>query len=73
MIDVETRKKLLAELKEDQFTFSKKVKVGVNRGQFFVRIPTKISRMLELGEDSEIEFVLTKSKGKTRVELIARD
>jgi hypothetical protein len=73
MIDHESRKKLLAELKEDQFTFSKKVRVGVNRGQYFVRIPTKISRMLDLEPDSEIEFVLKKSKGKTSVELLVRD
>lgn len=64
VFDKKAREELFAELEGSKFVIRKTVKIGKNQGQYFIRLPKKISDDLGITDDSELEFILTKSKRK---------
>ena len=68
-ISKEQREEILNEISGRSFITKKVVKVGINQGQFFVRIPKKIGDLVKIDKDSRIEFKLTKWKSRSKLEL----
>jgi len=69
-LDKKQREDLFKELEGKQYKIKKVVKVAINQGQYFVRIPKKISNELDLSIESKVEFILTVGKRSKILELV---
>ena len=67
--DKKSREALFQELQGKKYILRKQVKVGINQGQLFIRIPKKISKEIGIDKNSKVEFVMTKSPRKVVLEL----
>ena len=67
-----SKEALFRELSGNVYTLRKKAKLGINQGQLFVRIPKKISKLLDLDVGSKVEFVLVKEGSKVKLELVLK-
>jgi len=63
------RERLFKELEGNQYILRKRVKVGINQGQLFVRIPQKISEEFGITQTSNVEFVFMKENDKKELKL----
>jgi hypothetical protein len=67
----EVKQELLSDkLKEEEI-----VNLGQNRGQYFIRIPTRISRMMSLNPEDKIRIIAESQEGiiDVRLEIIKGD
>lgn len=59
--------KVKEELLSDKHKEEEIAKLGKNRGQYFIRIPTKIARLLDLKDNDKIKITAESSEKKKEV------
>ena len=69
------KEKVFKELLDEEHKEEATSKLGINRGQFFVRIPRVISNRLDLKETDSIKFTITRKNDKDQltVEIVSNE